>query len=77
MAQVITPPSIGIGEQQSKDWYRAEALRKVKGELVNIYQDIENEPARREVKIAMDSIEAARMHLDPRLRPIPKRVRTR
>lgn len=77
MSQVITPPAVGEHEKAGKNWYRAEALRKVVGDLINTYQDIDDEPARREVKIAIDSIEEARKILDPRLRPVPKRVRTR
>jgi hypothetical protein len=78
MAQVITPPAIGMQEQISKNWYRAEALRKIKHDLINAYSDTEDEPVRRELKNAIDSIEAARCILDPRLNLKPvKRVRPR
>lgn len=75
MSQVITSPTLGSNEAAAKNWYRAEALRKVKNDLLNIFNDVEDEPARRELKVATDSIEEARCLLDPRLRPAPKRVR--
>ncbi len=78
MPQVITPPSMGHEEAASKNWYRAEALRKVLGDLINVYVNVEDEPARRELKIAIDSIEEARCILNPALRPpMVKRAKTK
>jgi hypothetical protein len=77
MSQIVTPPSIGMAEQSSKNWYRAEALRKVIADLSSIYNDVEDEPARRELKNALESIEEARMILNPKLRPPPKRVKVK
>ena len=77
MSQIVTPPSIGIQEQSSKNWYRAEALRKVVADLTSIYNDVEDEPARREIKNALESIEEARCILNPKLRPPVNRVRTK
>ena len=78
MAQVVTPPTTGIQETTSKNWYRSEALRKVETDLLSIYSEVDNEPARRELKNAIDSIAEGRMILNPKLRPpVAKRVRTR
>ena len=77
MSQIITPPPPATQEQASKNWYRAEALRKIKTELVGVYNDAEDPPTRREIINAIESIDAARRILDPRLRPEVKRVRTK
>lgn len=80
MAQVVTPPSMGMQEQASKNWYHAEALRKVKSDLVNVMHNIEvidinTDAAYNNLKIAADAIEKARLILNPPPKPAVKRVR--
>jgi len=77
MAQIVTPPPSGHVEQESKNWYRAEALRKVLLDLSNVYAEVEDGPARRELKNAIDAIEEGRCLLNPKLRPSLKRVRSK
>ena len=77
MAQIITPPSIGHEEAASKNWYRAEALRKVLLDLSTVYAEVEDGPSHRELKNAIDSIEEARCLLNPKLRQPLKRVKTK
>ena len=77
MSQVFTPPAMGHEESASKNWYRAEALRGILTQLSSVYVNVEDQPARRELKNAIDSIEEARMILNPKLRPPLKRVTTK
>lgn len=77
MPQVVTPPAMGMQEQASKNWYTAEALRKVKSDLINIVVNMEEDPvpARRNLEMAIGLIEDARLILNPPPKPEVKRVR--
>jgi len=67
MAQVVTPPAAGDREEAGKNWYRAEALRQVHSQLVNVLEDIPEryKVERRLVTEALTSINAARLKLSP------------
>ena len=65
MAQVITPPTVGHEEDRAKDWYRAEALRKLYNELSNICGEIYGTKAAAHLVKAMAAISEARKLLSP------------
>lgn len=83
MPQIITPPQAGIQEDASKNWYRAEALRKIALDLDNVYIEIsEATGAAYELRKALSAVELrkalsaileARYLLNPDLRPKPKK----
>lgn len=65
MAQVITQPQLGQQEEESKNWYRAEALRKISNELQGILNCMPNGIAREKVVRALNAIADARKLLSP------------
>ena len=74
MPQIITPPQAGIQEDATKNWYRAEALRKITLDLDNVYIEIsEATGAAHELRKALSAILEARYLLNPDLRPKPKK----
>ena len=68
MSVVITSPSAGIQETASKNWYRAEALRKIKFDLVNVFNDADDSEVRQQLSNAIIAIDVARCILNPSLR---------
>lgn len=69
MAQVITPPSLGQQEAESKNWYRSEALRKIILELTPLRDEMETGVAAEvAVSAAIKLLGDARVELDPRLK---------
>ncbi len=68
MAQVITPvANAGLQEEASKNWYRAEALRKTMTDLANIMADIgdTNAQAKAVLGVAIAAIQDARLIISP------------
>jgi hypothetical protein len=72
MPQIITPPPADPQELASKNWYRAESLRKIKTDLINVYNEVEDASVRSEISDAIEFIEKARCILNPALRPVKK-----
>jgi hypothetical protein len=72
--QVITPPAPGQEEDRSKNWYKAEALRKIKADLAVVHNECQGW-ARDHIEYAMAEILQAQGQLSEHFREEALRAR--
>ena len=66
MAQVITPPTKGQQEDQGKNWYRAETLKRLLLELNAVLREAPDNKAKIKLDAGIDLIESARQLYMPK-----------